>query len=151
MALDQSFVGRTYPPSPPYEVGREKIREFADAIGDSDEVYRDPQAARAAGHPEQLARLDALVALIAHVDDTCLLYRGGRAALREARARARAVLAGGGSATVAGRRALQLLEAALMRQRASPGGSADLLAGALLLDGLHDAAHGGENVPEEVA
>ncbi|MEU5659292.1 MaoC family dehydratase, partial [Streptomyces sp. NPDC047737] len=26
MALDQSFVGRTYPPTPAYEVGREKIR-----------------------------------------------------------------------------------------------------------------------------
>ena len=29
MALDQSFVGRSYPPTPAYEVGREKIREFA--------------------------------------------------------------------------------------------------------------------------
>ena len=109
------------------------------------------RAARAAGHPEQLARLDALVDLIAHVDDTCLLYRGGRAALREAQARARAVLAGGGSATVAGRRALQLLEVALMRQRASPGGSADLLAAALFLDNLdHTAAFGGA-APVEVA
>lgn len=34
MALDQSFVGRTYPPTPAYEVGREKIREFAEAVGD---------------------------------------------------------------------------------------------------------------------
>ncbi len=33
MALDQSFVGRTYPPTEPYEVGREKIREFAEAVG----------------------------------------------------------------------------------------------------------------------
>lgn len=33
MALDQSFVGRSYPPSDPYEVGREKIREFAAAVG----------------------------------------------------------------------------------------------------------------------
>ena len=108
-------------------------------------------AARAAGHPEQLARLDALVALIAYVDDTCLLYRGGRAALREAQARARAVLAGGGSANVAGRRALQLLEASLLRQRASPGGSADLLAAALFLDNLdHTAANGGA-APVEVA
>ncbi|MFQ6198976.1 MaoC family dehydratase, partial [Streptomyces sp. NPDC000405] len=28
MALDQSYVGRTYPATDPYEVGREKIREF---------------------------------------------------------------------------------------------------------------------------
>jgi triphosphoribosyl-dephospho-CoA synthase len=109
------------------------------------------RAARAAGHPEQLARLDALVALIANVDDTCLLYRGGRAALRDAQARARAVLADGGSTSVAGQRALQLLEASLLRRRASPGGSADLLAAALFLDNLdHTAAYGGA-APGEVA
>lgn len=55
MALDESFVGRSYPPSAVYEVGREKIREFADAIGDQDPVYRDPAAARAAGHPDVIA------------------------------------------------------------------------------------------------
>jgi len=53
--LDQSFVGRTYPPTPPYEVGREKIREFADAIGDPNPAYRDPEAARALGHPDVIA------------------------------------------------------------------------------------------------
>jgi acyl dehydratase len=55
MALDQSFVGRTYPPTPAYEVGREKIREFADAIGDPNPVYRDPEAAKALGHPDVVA------------------------------------------------------------------------------------------------
>ena len=55
MALDQSFVGRTYPPTPPYEVGREKIREFADAIGDPNPAYRDAEAARALGHPDVVA------------------------------------------------------------------------------------------------
>jgi acyl dehydratase len=53
--LDQSFVGRTYPPTPPYEVGREKIREFADAIGDANPAYRDPEAARALGYPDVIA------------------------------------------------------------------------------------------------
>lgn len=38
-----------------YEVGRQKIREFADAIGDPDPVFRDPEAARAAGHPDVIA------------------------------------------------------------------------------------------------
>ena len=55
MALDQSFVGRTYPPTPAYEVGREKIREFADAVGDPNPAYRDPEAARALGHPDVIA------------------------------------------------------------------------------------------------
>jgi acyl dehydratase len=55
VALDPSFIGRTYPPTPPYEVGREKIREFADAIGDANPAYRDPEAARALGHPDVIA------------------------------------------------------------------------------------------------
>jgi acyl dehydratase len=55
VALDQSFIGREYPPTPPYEVGREKIREFADAIGDLNPAYRDPEAARALGHADVIA------------------------------------------------------------------------------------------------
>jgi acyl dehydratase len=55
MALDAALVGRTYPPSRPYEVGREKIREFADAIGDPHPAYRDPEAAKALGHPDVIA------------------------------------------------------------------------------------------------
>ncbi|MFD0145936.1 MULTISPECIES: FAS1-like dehydratase domain-containing protein [unclassified Streptomyces] len=55
MALDQSFVGRTYPPTAPYEVGREKIREFAEAIGDANPAYVDQEAAKALGHPEVIA------------------------------------------------------------------------------------------------
>ncbi|HEY3753175.1 MAG TPA: MaoC family dehydratase N-terminal domain-containing protein [Pseudonocardiaceae bacterium] len=55
MPLDQSFIGRTYPVGQRYEVGVEKIREFADAIGDPNPVYRDVAAAQAAGHPTVIA------------------------------------------------------------------------------------------------
>ncbi|MFD4319600.1 MaoC family dehydratase N-terminal domain-containing protein [Streptomyces sp. NPDC058548] len=55
MALDQSFVGRTYPPTPAYEVGREKIREFAEAIGDANPAYVDQEAAKEFGHPDVIA------------------------------------------------------------------------------------------------
>ncbi|TDC12632.1 MaoC family dehydratase [Streptomyces sp. 8K308] len=55
MPLDESFVGRSYPPTAPYEVGREKIREFAEAIGDANPAYTDPEAARALGHPDVIA------------------------------------------------------------------------------------------------
>ncbi|NDZ79757.1 MaoC family dehydratase [Streptomyces sp. SID10853] len=55
MALDQSFVGRTYPPSAPYEVGREKIREFAEAVGDPNPAYTDTDAAKALGHADVIA------------------------------------------------------------------------------------------------
>jgi acyl dehydratase len=53
--LDLSFAGRTYPPTEPYRVGREKIREFADAIGADDPAYRDVTTARAQGHPDVVA------------------------------------------------------------------------------------------------
>jgi acyl dehydratase len=55
MALDRALVGRSYPPSPVYEVGRAKLAEFAAAIGSDDPVHRDPAAARAAGHPDVIA------------------------------------------------------------------------------------------------
>src|SRR5581483_8629882 len=55
MPLDPSFVGRSYPPTPPYEVGREKIREFAEAVGDANPAYTDPEAAKAFGHPDVIA------------------------------------------------------------------------------------------------
>jgi acyl dehydratase len=55
MALDQSFVGRSYPPTEPYEVGREKIREFAEAIGDDNPAYTDPEAAKQLGYPDVIA------------------------------------------------------------------------------------------------
>jgi acyl dehydratase len=52
MPMDPSYVGRTYPPTPPYEVGREKIREFAEAVGDHNPAYLDPEAAKALGYPD---------------------------------------------------------------------------------------------------
>jgi acyl dehydratase len=55
MALDPGLVGRSYPPSAVYEVGRAKIAEFAAAIGEPDPVHRDAEAARAAGHPDVIA------------------------------------------------------------------------------------------------
>ncbi|OQO91025.1 MaoC family dehydratase N-terminal domain-containing protein [Saccharomonospora piscinae] len=55
MPLDPSFAGRSYPPTTTYEVSRAKIAEFADAIGDDNPLYRDPEAAKAAGHPDVIA------------------------------------------------------------------------------------------------
>jgi acyl dehydratase len=55
MPLDQSFVGRATPASAPYEVSREKIREFADAIGDNNPAYHDQAAAQALGYADVIA------------------------------------------------------------------------------------------------
>jgi len=51
MPLNRALVGKEYPPVR-YEVGREKLREFAIAVGETDPVHHDEQAARAAGHPD---------------------------------------------------------------------------------------------------
>jgi triphosphoribosyl-dephospho-CoA synthase len=90
--------------------------------------------ARARGDAEHHARVNALLAVMATLDDTCLLARGGRKALGAAQDGARRVLAAGGIATPNGRRAFDALEARLRRLHVSPGGAADLLAAALLLD-----------------
>ena len=50
--IDPSFVGRNYPATPVYEVGREKIREFAEAIGALQPAYFDPAAAQALGYAD---------------------------------------------------------------------------------------------------
>jgi acyl dehydratase len=63
MALDPALVGRGYPPSAVYEVGRQKIAEFADAVGAADPVHRDAEAARAAGYPDVIAPPTFVIAL----------------------------------------------------------------------------------------
>jgi triphosphoribosyl-dephospho-CoA synthase len=89
---------------------------------------------RARGDAEDCARLNALLAVIAELDDTCLLARGGVRALSAARHGARRVLDVGGTAGKAGRAALHMLEADMRARHVSPGGAADLLGAALLLD-----------------
>ena len=89
---------------------------------------------RREGSSETQARLDALLAIMASLDDTCLLHRGGFVALNRAQTGAAAVLAAGGTATIQGRELLQRLNRDLLALNASPGGSADLLAATLFLD-----------------
>ncbi|SAK62678.1 triphosphoribosyl-dephospho-CoA synthase [Caballeronia hypogeia] len=96
--------------------------------------------ARARGLAEPHAQLDALVAIIASLDDTCLLHRAGLPALRIAQRGARRVLREGGVSTHEGRAALATLEADLLTLNASPGGAADLLAATLFLDSLRRLA-----------
>ena len=55
MPINRDFLGRTFPASDPYEISRVKIRDFADAIGDSSPVFRDVAAAQAAGYPDVIA------------------------------------------------------------------------------------------------
>ncbi len=62
---------------------------------------------RANKYPEEVCRLDALLSLMAALDDTCVLYRGGVEALSIVKAGAQAALDAGGYANANGRRLLQ--------------------------------------------
>ncbi len=48
--LNRDLIGRTYDAEYTFDVSHQKIREFADAIGDSSPVYHDVDAARRLGH-----------------------------------------------------------------------------------------------------
>ncbi|MCL4558224.1 MAG: MaoC family dehydratase N-terminal domain-containing protein [Deltaproteobacteria bacterium] len=45
MAVDKKFIGKKYPPVE-YEVCREKIKEYATAVGDLNPLYMDEQKAK---------------------------------------------------------------------------------------------------------
>jgi len=49
-----SAVGKTFAPVT-YAVGREKVREYARAVGETNPLYFDPDSARAAGHRDVVA------------------------------------------------------------------------------------------------
>lgn len=57
MTLNPGFIGKRYPTTEPYLVGREKVREFATAIGEGSPLHHDLQAARTAGHRDLVAPL----------------------------------------------------------------------------------------------
>jgi acyl dehydratase len=54
MEVNTSAVGKEFPPDT-YAVGREKIREFASAVGETNPLHHDLEAARAAGYDDLVA------------------------------------------------------------------------------------------------
>jgi acyl dehydratase len=54
MAVNTQAIGKTYAPVV-YSVGREKIREYARAVGETNPVHLDVEAARAAGYQDVVA------------------------------------------------------------------------------------------------
>ena len=55
MPVNADIEGRVYPPTAPYLVGREKVREFARAVFATAPLHHDPEAARAAGFADVVA------------------------------------------------------------------------------------------------
>ena len=118
---------------------RKRPAAFARCAASRLPAYR---AARGATGDRDRAAVQALFALIAHVADSNLLWRGGRdgpcvraaqrAGFPRARRRARAAI---GATQAVAHRIVAFVAAGL-----SPGGSADLLAVTLFLDELDRAA-----------
>lgn len=54
MDVNTGVVGKAYPATT-YVVGREKVREYARAVGETDPLYLDVEAAWAAGHADVVA------------------------------------------------------------------------------------------------
>jgi triphosphoribosyl-dephospho-CoA synthase len=96
------------------------------------------RAARRSGADEGSARLEALLALMATLDDTCVLHRGGSEGLRALQSATRAVADAGGFRTPEGRRRFTALDDMCLTRRLSPGGSGDLLSAALFLDAVDE-------------
>ena len=53
--MNPELLGRTFPPTAPYLVGREKVREFARAVFADDPQHTDPEVARALGYADVVA------------------------------------------------------------------------------------------------
>lgn len=54
MAVNADAIGKTYPPST-YAVGREKVIEYAHAVGETNPLHLDAGAAREAGYADVVA------------------------------------------------------------------------------------------------
>lgn len=97
---------------------------------------------RMSGKTEEEARLNALLSLIAQLDDTCILHRGGSEALDFAKKQAAFLLENGEIDD------LYKLDEQFISRNISPGGSADLLAATLFLDELQTSERFSENGKE---
>lgn len=94
------------------------------------------QAALAAGAPERAARVQALFATMAVLDDTNNVHRGGIEGLRFVQSCARSFLATGGILQPEWLRHARAIHTEFVERRLSPGGSADVLASAFWVDEL---------------
>lgn len=84
----------------------------------------------------EAARVQACMSLIATVEDTNLLYRGGLEGLRFAQRQTQEFLHLGGVGRSNWRERAENIHAAFVARRLSPGGCADLLAMSLFVEGI---------------
>ncbi|MCB1889359.1 MAG: triphosphoribosyl-dephospho-CoA synthase [Rhodocyclaceae bacterium] len=96
------------------------------------------RALLAGGIDEETALIGTLMALMARLDDTNLLWRGGVAGLADVRSAAQAFERDGGVHLPGWRNRLVDMHAWMVQRNLSPGGSADLVAAVWLVHRLGD-------------
>ncbi len=84
----------------------------------------------------EAARVEACLALVANLEDTNLLHRGGEAGYAFARDAAGSFIAAGGVGQADWRAAAEEIHHAFVARNLSPGGAADLLAMTLFADAI---------------
>jgi len=97
------------------------------------------RAARAVPDDAEAARVEACFALIASLEDTNLLHRGGIDGLRFARRTTRHFIGSGGVRRPGWQARAQAVHEAFVARRLSPGGAADILAMTLFVDAQEGA------------
>jgi triphosphoribosyl-dephospho-CoA synthase len=97
------------------------------------------QRTLSAGRGWDCARVDAVFALMAHISDTNVYYRGGIEGSRLVKSSARRFIERGGTARADWLDVARDCHALFVRHRLSPGGAADLLAAACFLHRLAGA------------
>jgi triphosphoribosyl-dephospho-CoA synthase len=123
-------------------LGFPHIREFSFPI---------LQDSRKKGVSEDISRLNALLSLMANIDDTCILHRGGIDALYHTKQQAKEILERGLEWDAGHWTLLKKLDHTLHLFNASPGGSADLLAATLFLDYLHQEKTTRHNTSKKIS
>ncbi|MBB6450776.1 triphosphoribosyl-dephospho-CoA synthase [Geomicrobium halophilum] len=92
------------------------------------------RTARQRGYSEERSQLHALLAIMAVLNDTCILYRGGKASLETVQKVAKKMIA----KNKVNRDEIQSLNTKMIKLGVSPGGSADLLAATIFLDRIEN-------------
>lgn len=113
---------------------------FPDVIDAALPAYRAVAGASECADADERAAVHALFVLIARLDDSNLLWRGGRAGLARAQHAARAFLAAGSTCTEGWQMRARDIHRDFVVHRLSPGGAADLLAVTLFLHDLEAGA-----------
>ena len=119
-----------------------KMREKYNVIGAREEAIHGfpsisdvalPAAKIFRHNTEEITRLNMLLALMATVDDTCILHRSNMAVLESVQQRSAEILKHGGLGIPENWTHYLELDNYISTQWVSPGGSADLLAGAIFI------------------